>query len=193
MISTKQELKLCIQAELGTYTHPLLTPFALLKMWIRGTERLPIWKFTYSLRHYEYYKNKKNRSLIDKICCEWWRFTFRHNQLRYDLHIEPNTIGEGATIMHPGYRKIPKFVEIGKNATILPMVLIGKAHPNSDVKAIIGDNCYISTGVTILAPVVIGNNVTIGAGAVVTKDVPDNAIVAGVPAGIISIRNDNEE
>ena len=65
------------------------------------------------------------------------------------------------------------------------MVLIDKKRPGTDVKAVIGDNCYISTGVTILAPVKIGNNVTIGAGAVVTKDIPDNCVVAGVPARII--------
>lgn len=49
---------------------------------------------------------------------------------------------------------------------------------------IIDDNVYISTGVTILGPVTNGNNVTIGAGAVVVKDIPDNCVVAGVPAKI---------
>lgn len=49
----------------------------------------------------------------------------------------------------------------------------------------IGNNCYIGTGSTILGPVRIGNNVTIGAGSVVTKDIPDNSVVAGNPARII--------
>ena len=48
-----------------------------------------------------------------------------------------------------------------------------------------GDNCYISTNVTILGPVNIGNNVVIAAGAVVTKDIPDNCTVAGIPAKIV--------
>lgn len=155
-------------------------------MWVRGTETMPMWRFLYSLRHYEYYKNKKANNPIDRVLCEFWRFRFRHNQLRYDLHIEPNTLGVGVTLMHPGYRKIPDFVEIGNGAIILPMVLLGKAHPHTDARIVIGKNCYISTGVTILAPVTIGDNVTIGAGAVVTKDIPDNVTVAGVPAKIIS-------
>ena len=72
---------------------------------------------------------------------------------------------------------------------MLPMVLIGKKRPDlTDYHVNIGDNCYISTGVTILAPIDIGNNVTIAAGAVVTKDVPDNAVVAGVPAKVVKIK-----
>ena len=62
------------------------------------------------------------------------------------------------------------------------MVLIGKRKPGVQGSAIFGDNCYIGTGATILAPIKIGNNVTIGAGAVVTRDVMDNQIVVGVPA-----------
>ena len=50
---------------------------------------------------------------------------------------------------------------------------------------IIGDNVEICAGARILGPVRIGNNVIIGANAVVVKDVPDNCIVAGVPAHII--------
>ena len=50
---------------------------------------------------------------------------------------------------------------------------------------IIGDNVHISAGARILGPIKIGNNVIIGANAVVVKDVPDNCVVAGSPAKII--------
>ena len=69
------------------------------------------------------------------------------------------------------------------------MVLIGNKLPKyQGNKIIIGDNCFISTGVTILGPIRIGDNVTIGAGAVLTKDIPDNCIVAGIPAKIIKFK-----
>lgn len=55
--------------------------------------------------------------------------------------------------------------------------------------SVIGDNVYISPGVKIVKPVRIGNNVTIGANAVVNKDIPDNCVVAGVPAKIIKIKS----
>lgn len=42
---------------------------------------------------------------------------------------------------------------------------------------VIGDNCYIGCGACILGKIKIGNNVTIGANATVTKNIPDNAVV----------------
>ena len=50
---------------------------------------------------------------------------------------------------------------------------------------VIGDNVEINAGARIIGPVRIGDNVIIGANAVVTKDVPSNCIVAGVPAVIL--------
>lgn len=49
----------------------------------------------------------------------------------------------------------------------------------------IGNNVWLGGSVTILSGVIVGNNVVIGAGSVVTKDIPDNCIVAGVPAKVI--------
>ncbi|WP_412654540.1 DapH/DapD/GlmU-related protein [Hungatella sp.] len=49
----------------------------------------------------------------------------------------------------------------------------------------IGNDVWIGGNCTILPGVTIGNNVIVAAGAVVTKDVPDNCVVAGVPAKII--------
>lgn len=55
----------------------------------------------------------------------------------------------------------------------------------------IGDDVWIGGNVTILPGVSIGNNVVVAAGAVVTKDIPDNCLAGGVPAKIIkSIPND---
>lgn len=55
--------------------------------------------------------------------------------------------------------------------------------------SVIGDNCYIGLGVKIVKPVKIGNNVVIGANAVVNKDIPDDCMVAGMPAKIIKKYN----
>jgi acetyltransferase-like isoleucine patch superfamily enzyme len=58
---------------------------------------------------------------------------------------------------------------------------------------IIGENVWIGSSSTILPGVTIGDNSVVAAGAVVTKDVPENTVVAGVPAKVIKIINNNEE
>ena len=50
---------------------------------------------------------------------------------------------------------------------------------------VVGDNVYIGVRSIIMPGVTIGNNVIVAAGAVVTKDVPDNSVVGGVPARLI--------
>lgn len=49
----------------------------------------------------------------------------------------------------------------------------------------LGNNVSVGWGVTFLPGVKVGNNVIIGAGAIITKDIPDNSVVAGVPARVI--------
>lgn len=53
----------------------------------------------------------------------------------------------------------------------------------------IGGGCWIGNGARIIGPLTIGNNVIVGAGAVVVSDVPDGAIVAGLPAKVIGARD----
>jgi serine O-acetyltransferase len=77
--------------------------------------------------------------------------------------------------------------KIGENVDIGTNVTVGGKSGNYDVP-IIGNNVYIATGAKILGPIKVGNNVTIGANAVVINDVPDNAIMAGVPARLIKYK-----
>lgn len=60
-----------------------------------------------------------------------------------------------------------------------------------DKRPIIGDNVSLGCNVTIIGGVHIGNNVTVGAGSVVVKDIPDNCIVAGNPAKVIRYKNED--
>ena len=73
---------------------------------------------------------------------------------------------------------------IGSDCSIGANVTIGGKSKHYNVP-VIGDNVYIATGAKILGPITIGSNVTIGANAVVICDVPNNAVMAGVPAKII--------
>lgn len=81
---------------------------------------------------------------------------------------------------------ISRFARIGKNCQIYQQVTIVQVGPDEiATSAIIGDDCVIGAGAKIVAAVKIGNNVKIGANAVVTKDIPNNCTVVGVPARII--------
>jgi serine O-acetyltransferase len=81
-------------------------------------------------------------------------------------------------------------LRIGQNAVIYHGVTLGAKemdigyHP--EARPIVGDNVIIGSGAKILGGITIGNNAVIGANAVVIKDVPDNVVVGGIPAHILS-------
>lgn len=79
------------------------------------------------------------------------------------------------------------FVHAGRNLEIFQNVTIGsnRKEKAGRVMPLIGDNVTIGSGAVVVGPIIIGNNVSIGANSYVDKDIPDNAIVAGIPAKII--------
>ena len=97
-------------------------------------------------------------------------------------------IGYGFFIAHAFGTIINPSAVIGNNVTISQFTTIGAI---KGVAAIIGNNVYIGLSVCIVEKVKIWNNTSIGAGAVVLKDVPENCTVAGVPAKIISKEKKN--
>ncbi len=87
-------------------------------------------------------------------------------------------IGEGFYIGHYGGIFIAGDVKIGKNVNISQDVTIGlSGKGNKKGCPVIGDNVYIAPGAKLFGKIYIGNNVKIGANAVVYKDVPDDSIV----------------
>ena len=100
------------------------------------------------------------------------------------MQISPTMrIGYGFYVGHGMGMVIYGGTVIGNNVNLSQFLIIRTNHAKP---AIIGDNVYIAPSVCIVEAVKIGNNATIGAGAVVVKDVPDNATVAGVPARVLN-------
>lgn len=107
--------------------------------------------------------------------------------LRYGVHIPLQVkVGFGLYIGHGMGLIVNPTTRIGNNCNLSQFTTIGSNHNNA---AHIGDNVYIGPSVCIIEHVVIGNDATIGAGAVVVKDVPPGATAAGVPAKVISHKN----
>ncbi len=118
-----------------------------------------------------------------------FRIILRHYHYKFGIELAMETqVGEGLYIGHFGGIIVSSQAVIGKNCTIMQGVTIGIAGRGENRGApIIGDGVYIGAGAKVIGKIRIGNNVAIGANAVVTKDVPDNAIVVGIPAKIISM------
>lgn len=90
-------------------------------------------------------------------------------------------IGGGLRIHHHGCIIINPDTVMGKNCILRHGVTIGTKNGEHDVPTI-GDNVEFGAGCKVLGKIKIGNNVTIGANAVVLCDIPDNYIAVGIPA-----------
>jgi len=96
-------------------------------------------------------------------------------------------IGPGLYIGHFGQIVLSGRVTMGELCNISQGVTIGQAgRGEQQYVPVIGDRVYFGPGAKVFGKVVIGNDVAIGANAVVTKDLPDNAVAVGVPARIVS-------
>ena len=122
--------------------------------------------------------------LIARIISQFSRFLT-------GIEIHPKAkIGENLFIDHGMGVVIGETSEIGDNVTIYHMVTLGGISPsinsddqrNSKRHPTLMDNVVVGSGAQVLGPVVVGKNAKIGANAVVTKDVPENAVMVGIPA-----------
>ena len=101
------------------------------------------------------------------------------------IHLPRGTsIGPGLRIYHFGGIIISPSATIGRNCTLRQNVCIGTRYGKDDAPTI-GDNVDFGVGAVVIGRVRIGNDVHVGANAVVLTDVPDNASAVGVPARIV--------
>lgn len=115
------------------------------------------------------------------------------NVFIFGIEVTPKCkIGYGLVIPHSNGIVIGA-LSIGNDVTIFQGVTIGSQVAdmdyNPDTRPVIGNNVVIGSGAKVLGSISIGNNVVIGANSVVTKDVVDDVIVAGIPAKIVSSKD----
>ena len=141
-----------------------------------------LWSFGYMLINFKESRNiLLNRLHRNPFMWIIARILFRPLESCY-INMPPEKIGGGFSLQH-GFSTIIAAKEIGKNCRIFQQVTIGF---NGEKVPIIGDNVTITAGAIIIGDVHVGNGACIGAGAVVTHDVPENTTVVGVPAHVIN-------
>lgn len=103
------------------------------------------------------------------------------------LYIYTKDIGGGLYLQH-GFSTIISARKIGENCRIYQQVTIGY---KGDASPVLEDNVSVTCGAKVLGDLTMHTNSLAAAGAVVVKDVPENAIVGGVPAKIIGYKDEN--
>ena len=143
------------------------------------------WKFEILLRKLEYYMNCR-KDPIGVIIRKWHTFRFHRLSIRLGFIISPNVFEEGLAIPHYGMLGVHANARIGKNCRLLEGVVI-MADGGSHDAAVVGDNCFFGIGAKVVGAVRIADDVAVGAGAVVTKEITEAGTTwAGVPARKIS-------
>ena len=144
------------------------------RLWL-ATFRNPCFKFSFWLRLSAY------PGCFYRFC----RLMQYRYARKYGLQIPPKTaIGYGLYIGHGFGTIVNPTAVIGNNVNLSQFTTIGSNHGQA---AVIGNNVYVGPSVCLVEAVHIGSDVSIGAGAVVTKDIPQGMTAAGVPARVIGV------
>ena len=192
MIQTKDELNYYIECDMkALHNYPLSFSQKV------GGVLFPKqrWCLQIKLRKLEYYEYILRGGKLKHIILMLMHKRFEAFCQKLGCEVPTGVFGPGLCINHSQDVIINGFAKIGSNCRINAGVNIGSfGRYNQDIadsdlsksKApTIGNNCYIGPGAKIFGAIKIGDNVAIGANAVVIKDVPDNATVVGVPGRII--------
>lgn len=150
---------------------------------IYGGEDAHILRYLKTLRRYEYYHNN-SKAIGCKLISYYYRYKWMRLSLRYNLHFGINMIGYGFYMAHLSGGGIINCKSMGNYCSINAGVIVGNKDIQSDIP-IIGNYVKLSAGSKVFGKLIIGNNVVVAPNAIVIRDIPDNCVVAGVPAKVI--------
>jgi serine O-acetyltransferase len=119
-----------------------------------------------------------------------YKFAYKCVQIMTGIELPCEVpVGKNFVIDHAGGVVVSGYASFGDDCRIRTGVVIGLQHVDNPCAPKIGHRVDIGAGAKVLGPITIGNNVCIGANAVVIRDVPDNCIAVGIPARIKPMHN----
>ncbi len=128
-------------------------------------------------------------TVLRKFLSFIYRILFKLTQILTGVELPCEAeVGDNLVIDHFGGIIVSGFAKLGNNCRIRDGVVIGLRRIGDKRAPVLGDNVDVGSGAKLLGAIRIGNNVLVGANAVVLCDVPDDCIAVGVPA-IVRRRN----
>lgn len=160
-----------------------------LTLWVTsfGFHVVMVYRFVKCCKRF--HSRHKILGLFPLVICKIVNYFTR---LIHHVDISDATIGPGMHISHASTIYIGA-VNIGRNFSLGHNVTIGIGHQAGKVgpPKSIGDDVWVGTSVVIAGTITVGNKVTIASGSILSKDVPDNALVMENPARVIDPNYDN--
>lgn len=191
MIKTKIDLNFYIEEDRKRNGLPKNRIGYILRLFA-GRDNAYVFRYLRCLRHLEYHLNNSKSSLWHKIWYHYYSIKKSRLGAKYYISIHPNTCGYGLRIMHlsgGGGCRIG-VLKAGNYCGFNAGVLIG-TNNGEENRPTLGDYVAFGPGAKAFGKFTIGSNVFVAPNAVVTKDVPDNAIVGGIPAKVIKYKTEN--
>jgi serine O-acetyltransferase len=132
----------------------------------------------------------RNVPLLPALLRSW-------NLTLHGCDINPTArFGSGLSLPHPVGVVVGGEVHAGANCRLFQNVTLGSGSrkgPDGRSQPTMGDNVTVFAGAVVAGPLLVGDNAWIGANAVVMTNVPENAIVAGIPAKTVRLRSPSDE
>lgn len=171
MITSRKEYRRYVAADIAAYGLQRVS----LYNWLRIDQL----RFQLRLRRLEYLTNCRRWRLLSRAVLE----VMNHGlAVRLGVTVPKNVFGPGLCLVHRGTVVVSPLAKVGANCRIHPSTSIG----DYNGAPTLGDNVYIGPGAKLFGPITIGNNVAIGANAVVNSSVGDNCTIGGIPARVLS-------
>jgi len=139
-------------------------------------------RFQLRLRRLEYLYNTMGRNPVKRLAWFLLEIAHHHHAVRLGFTIPKNVFGPGLCIVHYGTIVVSPNAKVGSNCRLHPSTSIG----DYNGAPTLGNNVYIGPGAKLFGDIVLGDNVAVGANAVVNRSFGSNVTLAGIPARVVA-------